>query len=107
MIKQNIYYRLKAVSITDQVVYSNVISLKSNGNSQKIFTVPTMVHNEVTINATENYEYKIADMSGRIIQAGTGKAGTNTININNNPNGIYLIQLISNNQRTTERIVKL
>ena len=107
LVKQNIYYRLKAVSITDQSVYSNVISLKSNSNSEKIFTVSTIVHSEVTINATENYEYKLADMSGRIIQGGTGKSGTNTININNNPNGIYLIQLISNNQRTTERIVKL
>ncbi len=106
-IKENIYYRLKAVSITDQTVYSNVLSLKANSNSQKLFTVSTIVHNEVTINAQENYEYKLADMNGRIIQGGKGKSGTNTININNNPNGIYLIQLMSKNQRTTERIVKL
>jgi hypothetical protein len=107
LVKQNIYYRLKAVSITGQLVYSNIISLKSNSNSPKIFTVPTMVHSEVTINAAENYEYKIADMSGRVILGGTGKSGTNTININNSPNGIYLIRLISNHQRITERIVKL
>lgn len=107
LIKQNIYYRLKAVSITDQSVYSNVISLKSNSNPEKIFTVSTLVHSELTINAAENYEYKLADMSGRIILAGTGKSGTNTININNNPSGVYLIRLISNNQRTTEKIVKL
>ena len=61
----------------------------------------------MTINAAENYEYKLCDMSGRIIQGGRGKSGTNTININNSPGGIYLIQLISSNQRTTERIVKL
>jgi hypothetical protein len=66
-----------------------------------------MVHSEVTINATENYEYRIADMSGRVILGGTGKSGTNTIDINNNPNGIYVVQLISNHQRTTERILKL
>jgi hypothetical protein len=107
LVKLNIYYRLKAVSITGQSVYSNVVSLKSNSNSGKIFTVSTMVHSGVTINATENYEYKLADMSGRIIQGGTGKSGINTININNSPNGIYFIQLISNNQRTTERIVRL
>ena len=106
-VKQNIYYRIKAVSITGQVVYSNVISLKSGNSSQGIFTVSTMVHSEVTINATENYQYKLADMNGRLMQAGTGKQGTKTININNSPNGIYLIQLISNNQRTTERILKL
>ena len=38
---------------------------------------------------------------------GTGGTGVNTININNHPNGIYIIQIISNNQRTTERIVRL
>ena len=107
LVKQNIYYRLKVNSTTGQSVYSNVISLKSNSNSGKIFTVSTIIHSEVTINAAENYEYKLTDMGGRIIQGGTGKSGINTININNNPNGIYLIQLISNNQRTTERIVKL
>jgi hypothetical protein len=84
-----------------------VISLKSNSNSEKIFTVSSVVHSEVTVNAEENYEYKLADMNGRIIQVGTGKSGTNAININNNPNGIYFIQLISNNQRATERILKL
>ena len=55
----------------------------------------------------KTYNYKLADMSGRIIQGGKGQAGTNTINISNSPNGIYLIQIISNNQRLTERIVKL
>jgi hypothetical protein len=104
---QNIYYRLKAVSITGQSVYSNVIALKSNSNAGKIFSVSTIFHNAVIINAVADYEYRIADISGRIILGGTGKSGTSTINLNNTPNGIYFIQLISNNGRITERIVKL
>ena len=106
-VNENIFYRLKAVSITDQAVYSNVIALKLNGNSQKSFTISTMVHSEVTVIAKEDYDYQLADMSGRVIMGGRGKVGINTININANPNGIYLMQIISNNQRTTERIVKL
>ncbi len=106
-VTENIYYRIKVISTTGQVVYSNVFSLKSTGAPTKIFTVPTMVHSEITIHATEDYKYKLADMNGRILQAGTGIPGTKTINISNNPNGVYLIQLISNNQRTTERILKL
>ena len=105
--KQNIYYRMKAVSATDQTVYSNVISLTINNNQQSLFNVSTMVHSQITVNAGENFNYQIADMSGRILQGGKGVAGTNTININNNPNGIYLIQIISSSQRLTERIVKL
>jgi hypothetical protein len=104
--KENIYYRLKVISAKGQTVYSNVVSLRSTG-IQKSFTVSTMVHNEVVVNAVENYEYKLIDVSGRIMQGGNGKAGANTININNYPNGIYLIQMISKNQRITERILKL
>lgn len=104
--KNTIYYRLKAVSVTDQVIYSNIIALTANGSGE-VFKVSTMVHNEITVNAAEDYSYKIADMSGRIIQGGQAKAGFNTINISNSPNGIYLMQIISNNQRLIERIVKL
>ncbi len=102
----NVYYRVKAVSATDQTIYSNVIALKSNA-ANKLFKVSTMVYSQVTVEAAEDYEYKLADMSGRIVQKGRGKAGTNNINISNTPNGIYLMQIISTNQRLTERIVKL
>ncbi|MEP7231488.1 MAG: T9SS type A sorting domain-containing protein [Ginsengibacter sp.] len=103
----NIFYRLKANSVTGESVYSNIISLKSDDNVVKKFTVSSVVHDLITVKASENFEYKLADLSGRIITKGNGKAGVNTININNHPNGIYIIQIISNNQRTTERIVRL
>ena len=102
----NVYYRIKAVSATDQAIYSNVIALKS-GAINKLFKVSTMVYSQVTVEAAEDYEYKLADMSGRIMLTGKGRAGTNNINISNSPNGIYLMQIISTNQRLTERIVKL
>ena len=105
-INKTLYYRIKTMSVTDQTMYSNVIVLRANGLG-KSFTVSTMAHNEITVNAQQNYEYNIADMSGRIVGRGKGNAGSNYINISNSPNGIYLIQIISNNQRLTERIVKL
>ena len=104
---ENIYYRLKAISISGEVVYSNVISIKANNGGEKAFKVSTIVHDEVTVDATQNFDYRLADMSGRIIQVGKGKSGTNTINLNTSPNGIYLIQILSNNQRQTERIIRL
>ena len=58
------------------------------------------------VNATENYQYQLADISGRVIETGSSNAGTNRINISNIPNGIYVIQMITNNQRQTERIIK-
>ncbi len=102
-----IYYRLKAVSITDRAIYSNVIALKVS-NAKTIFSLTgTQVYNQIIVNALENYDYKIMDMSGRMIKAGKGTAGTNSIDITNTPNGIYLVQISNTNQRLTERILRL
>ena len=106
-VKETIYYRLKVTSVKEQVVYSNIISLKATEKTGKLFTVSTLVRSEITVNATENYQYHLADVSGRIVKTGKANAGINNININNYPNGIYFLQIISNSQRTTERIVKL
>ena len=82
-----------------------MITLKAAGQIQK-FKVSTLVHNEIMINAPENYQYQLADMNGRVLETGSSKAGINKINVNNIPNGIYVIQMITNNQKQTERIIK-
>jgi hypothetical protein len=104
--KGDIFYRLKVISVTDQTVFSNVITLKSTGKQEKLFTVSTMVHDEILVNAAENYQYIIADINGRIIAKGKNDAGIKKININNTPNGMYVMQIISQNQRLTERIIR-
>ena len=105
-INADIFYRLTVTSVIDQTVFSNIITLKSAGQPQKLFKVSTLVHNEIMVNATENYQYQLSDISGRVIETGSSNAGTNRINISNIPNGIYVIQMITNNQRQTERIIK-
>lgn len=101
-----IYYRLKAVSLTDRAIYSNVVALRIS-DAKTIFTIAgTQVYNTIVINALENYTYRIMDMSGRMIKTGKGTEGTNIIDISA-PNGIYLVQISNSNQRLTERILKL
>jgi len=102
-----IFYRLKAISFSGQVIYSNVIALKPVGAVNGKFTISSLVSSEITVNASQNYNYFIADMSGRIIKSGNADAGLTNINISNSPNGIYVMQIISNSQTTTQRIVKL
>ncbi|MDQ6755412.1 MAG: T9SS type A sorting domain-containing protein, partial [Bacteroidota bacterium] len=102
----DIFYRLKVISIIDETAFSNVVKLKSNSSTEKTFKISTIVHNDIMVNASENYEYMLADISGRIIAKGNNSAGINRINISNAPDGIYVMQIISNNQRKTERIIK-
>jgi len=102
----NIFYRLKVTSVMDETAYSNVITLKSLGKSQKLFTVSTSGQDEIVVNAAQNYQYILADMNGRVISQGNNNAGIKRIKINNNPSGIYVIQIISQNERITERIIR-
>ncbi len=100
------YYRLKVISVFDQVVYSNTVVLKSLDKAGNIFKVTTLAHNEITINAPVGYHYFISDINGKIINRGTGNTGTCKINISHQPKGMYIIQLTSSKVKQTERIIK-
>ncbi len=102
-----VYYRLKVTSILDQIVYSNTIALKGTGSTgQPSFFVSTLVHNEISINASAKYDYRLIDLNGRVLNAGSGIKGMNKLNVYNQPAGMYIIQLFSNSQQQTERIIK-
>lgn len=102
----SIYYRLRVTSMVYQVAYSNVIVLKSLNSNEKRTTVSTYVNDEIMINAPNNFSYMLSDVSGRLISKGNNNAGINKINIRNAPNGIYVIQIISDRERLSERIIK-
>ena len=102
----NIFYRLKVTSVLDQTAYSNVIALKSTATTEKLFTVSTLVQNEIAVNATENYNYRLSDANGRLLTQGIGQKGMNKINVTQQPGGMYILQLANNNQRQSERIIK-
>jgi hypothetical protein len=101
-----LYYRMKVVSVLDQMVYSNVVVLKATGSKDKLFTVTSFVHETVMINAAENYQYKLMDANGKMIALGTGLKGINNINLSRQPAGMYVLQLLSDNNKQTERIIK-
>ena len=102
----NIFYRLKVTSVIYQTAYSNVIVLKSITGNQKKTSVSSYVNDQIRINSGDNFQYVLTDISGRVMQKGTYSAGINTINVSNQPNGIYVIQIITSNDRITQRIIK-
>jgi hypothetical protein len=101
-----IFYRLKVTSVLNQVVYSNTIALKATGANENLFSVSTLVQQDITVNAADKYQYTLNDMNGKIITTGNGLKGINHINISKQSRGMYIIQLFNNNQRQTERIIK-
>jgi len=105
-VNTSIYYRIKVTSVSGQSLYSNIIVLNTSGSANNSFTVSTLVQSQVSVIAPENFQYELNTINGALLVRGNGTAGTNKINIDNQPNGIYILQLISNNQRQVERIIK-
>jgi Metallo-peptidase family M12B Reprolysin-like len=101
----NVFYRLKVTSVIGESMYSNIIVLKANGD-EKLFTVSTMVYEEIRVIATEDYQYKLYDANARLIAAGNNKKGINSINVSNTIKGMYVLQMMNNNYKQTERIIK-
>ena len=105
--KENtVFYRVKVTSVLNQIAYSNTVSLKGTGNIDRLFSVSTLVQNEITINTAKDYQYQLYDLNGRMVSSGSGMKGISRLNISNQPAGMYIIQLISDNQKQTERIIK-
>ena len=100
------YYRLKVTSVLNQTVYSNTIVLKDINKTASSFTVSTFVRNQLTVTATASYQYQLNDINGKTIAKGDGKQGFNQLNMDRQPSGMYILQLVNNNQKQTERIIK-
>ena len=79
---------------------------KNNKNTGKMFTVSTLVRSDISINAGSNYQYILNDFNGRTIAKGNGTQGVNRVNIDAQAKGMYILQIISNNERQIERIIK-
>ncbi|CAN5901640.1 Ig-like domain-containing protein [soil metagenome] len=101
-----LYYRMKVTSVINQTAYSNVVALRVTGKPEKSFAVSTFVQNEITVNAYENYQFRLFDANGNMIATGNGNKGTNKINVDNKPAGLYVLQIYNNNEKQTERIIK-
>ncbi len=106
LLQGEIYYRMKATSVLNQTIYSNMVVLKTTENTAKLFSVSTIVHNQLTVNAANNYQYLLTDINGKSISQGKGRQGFNEVNMYHQPAGMYILQLISNNEKQTERIIK-
>jgi Secretion system C-terminal sorting domain len=100
-----IFYRLKVTSSIGESNYSNIVGLKSNGN-EKLFEVSTLVQQDIKVTAIENYSYNLYDANARLIASGKERKGVNNINVANLPTGMYVLQMMNDNYKQTERIIK-
>jgi hypothetical protein len=101
----NIFYRLQVTSSIGEKSYSNIVALKANGD-EKIFTVSTLVQQDIKVTALANYSYNLYDANARLIATGKEKKGINNIHVDHIPTGMYVLQMMNENYKQTERIIK-
>ncbi|PNQ72836.1 RNA-binding protein [Hanstruepera neustonica] len=77
-------------------------------SSQTIHISPNPTNDILNIETTSNgsFSYAIYDLSGKQVQTETVLPASNQININHLSNGIYIMQLTSQNSKTTHKIIK-
>ncbi len=103
--KEDLYYRLKVVSLSGRVTYSKMILLKKT--TGPAFTVSTFVTNAISVMADGNFQYQLHDISGNRIMTGTGNGGLNYVNMQNKPAGMYVLSLSGCGETKTVRVLKM
>ena len=93
-----------------QDVCNNLSVLESEINKSTIIIYPNPSNNFITIqneeNPTENFDYKIVDLTGRIIKSGNSKFNKQ-LNIESLTSGNYIIQIeTENGEKFTEKLIK-
>ena len=104
--KGTLYYRLKATNILGQSMYSNIASVKTIAGSDNLFTVSTLVQQTIKVTAPYNFTYSIYDANARLITTGKNVKGNTNIDVQNLTKGMYILQMMSDNYKQTERIIK-
>lgn len=85
-------------------VCSNLTNKDITNNTFKVYPNPT--NNFITIDSTLEGDYNLVSIIGKTIAKGSLKVGDNTLNISTLNKGIYFVNISSNNNSKTIKIVK-
>ena len=101
-----IFYRLKLVTLGENILYSNIIGLKLPDQHLLPFTVTSLVHDKLLVNAPAAFAYRLFDLHGNMVLKGNAAAGYNSIDVNSKANGMYILQLFSEGIQQSKKITK-
>jgi len=98
-------YMLKFIEKDGSVQFSNSVTIENKNDGAGIFKVIKQAQQPVIVNAAEPYQYQVVDNFGHIVMAGKAAAGTKTIDVRNQPAGIYNLRLINDTENRTEKFM--
>lgn len=101
---KTLYYRLVVKTKSQLSFTSRTIVIR---NKSKFKIVSTTIKDNIIINTESHYDWRLFDMSGKKILNGRMLAGFNKISLNGLSGGIYILQIMSENNNYSEKIIKL
>lgn len=99
--KEN-YYRLAVKTLSGELHYSKTIYTKQTAQYKLI---SNLINNDILINTNKAYDWILYNINGKKVANGRIMSGLNKIHVNIGK-GMYVLQLIDNNQSITEKIIK-
>lgn len=98
-------YMLKFIEKDGAVQFSNTVTIENKNDGAGIFTIIKQAQQPVIVNATEAYEYQVVNNFGHVVLSGKAAAGTKTIDVRNQPAGIYNLRLLNETENRTEKFM--
>ncbi|RYY26997.1 MAG: hypothetical protein EOO04_09990 [Chitinophagaceae bacterium] len=100
------FYRVKIITVVDErAYYSNNETLKTS-QGKKIDILSTIVSGSLNIVSKGNYNYQLIDETGRLIQKGILKNGSNAIDVKSASKGLLLLRLQEGNETTVYKFIR-
>ena len=103
------YYRLKQNDINGQSNYYDKVAVNYSAISTTILAYPNPCTDilSVEINQDETSSASILDQVGKVmINQSSFESGILSLDLGSLPSGIYFLELVVNNQKTTSKIIK-
>lgn len=98
-------YMLKFIEKDGTVQFSNSLTIETKNNEIGGFKVIKQAQQPVIVNAAEAYDFQVVDNYGKIVLKGKGAVGNQTIDVRNQPAGIYNLMLMNTSEQRTEKFM--
>ncbi len=90
------------------VMYKNLLSISDFSNIADVYIYPNPTADFINISELKSTtKYQLIDINGRIIVAGVANNATEKINISSLTNGVYFLQITTDEATKTEKILKI
>ncbi|MDR0971177.1 MAG: T9SS type A sorting domain-containing protein [Bacteroidales bacterium] len=104
-------FRLKStdkfILLLDNIgVTGNALSIKDNVNTPSFGLYPNPAQDQVTISNANGSQIRVVDVLGRVLINKTAKSESETLNISNLNQGVYMIQLEKDGKISSQKLIK-